>query len=541
MKLLKALVPNSHSALSTQHSALSSSSLLLPILLTALSLSIGWGIRGNFGHEIGALTPGALAAAAVVLTSGRPDWHRRIAYFAFFGALGWSFGGSMSYGQVLGYTHSGHSPSVLYGFASLFVIGFLWGAMGTAGTAMPAVLDRRALTEFFAPISAVFIAWWGQDRFVEWLVAVNPAYRQESPLYWYDTDWLGVLAAIVAVLVLAVVRRRFDEASRFILYLAVGWWAGFVLLVLVFGLRMTPPRGDNWAGCTGMTAAMILYFVRRGQGELVRAAIVGGFFGGFGFAFANALKLIGVATGWATNWHSVMEQTYGFINGLGVAVVMLGLARRSARLEDDSSVRRWTDVYAVVFVLAGITYLNLRRNPVTWVNAESVPAAIVGVSAEAWFALAYLLIAVMLIALLIRHRRHPLSFLPADWHGRGQLFYLVFLWWMVVGNFERSVVAFAPTRMITEGVIFLHAVICTMLLLTYRSSPATAAADDSTRPLGRTVMAGAAVMVLCIVGCWGMTRVIYGDAVAGNIKRQIRFGSESTATRERPAAGQPHP
>ena len=59
---------------------------LRTILVTALSLSIGWGIRGNFGHEIGAMIPGALDAMAVVVLSNREDWHRRIAYFAMFGA-----------------------------------------------------------------------------------------------------------------------------------------------------------------------------------------------------------------------------------------------------------------------------------------------------------------------------------------------------------------------------------------------------------------------------------------------------------------------
>ena len=84
------------------------------VLLRALSLSIGWGIRGNFGHEFGAMVPGALAAMAAVLLAGREDWWRRIHYFAMFGALGWSFGGSISYMQVIAYTHSGHSLSVLY-------------------------------------------------------------------------------------------------------------------------------------------------------------------------------------------------------------------------------------------------------------------------------------------------------------------------------------------------------------------------------------------------------------------------------------------
>ncbi|MHC5544700.1 hypothetical protein ACYOEI_41235, partial [Singulisphaera rosea] len=93
--------------------------------LTALSLSVGWGIRGQFGHEFGAMIAGAMAAMALVLLSGRDDWWRRVAYFGMFGALGWSFGGSMSYMQVVAYTHSGDSASVLYGFACLFVLGFL--------------------------------------------------------------------------------------------------------------------------------------------------------------------------------------------------------------------------------------------------------------------------------------------------------------------------------------------------------------------------------------------------------------------------------
>src|SRR5215475_8991556 len=136
----------------------------LPALwLTALSLSIGWGIRGNFGHEFGAMVPGALAAMSVVLLSGREDWRRRTAYFAMFGALGWSFGGSISYMMVIAYTHSGHFPSQVYGFACLFVIGFLWGALGGAGCALPAVLSREKLTSLFAPMIAVFVAWTLQD------------------------------------------------------------------------------------------------------------------------------------------------------------------------------------------------------------------------------------------------------------------------------------------------------------------------------------------------------------------------------------------
>src|SRR2546423_11315459 len=113
------------------------------------------------------MIPGALATLAAVLLSGREDWHQRGAFFAFFGAIGWSFGGSISYMQVIAYTHSGHSGSVLYGFACLFVIGFLWAAMGGAGTALPAFLNRERLTELFPPLIVMYLAWIGLEAAYE--------------------------------------------------------------------------------------------------------------------------------------------------------------------------------------------------------------------------------------------------------------------------------------------------------------------------------------------------------------------------------------
>lgn len=71
------------------------------VILIGLSLSFGWGIRGNFGHEFGAAFAGCLAAITTALLSGREDWRLRVPYIAFFGALRWGFGDSISYLQVL--------------------------------------------------------------------------------------------------------------------------------------------------------------------------------------------------------------------------------------------------------------------------------------------------------------------------------------------------------------------------------------------------------------------------------------------------------
>jgi hypothetical protein len=57
--------------------------------------------------------------------------------------------------------------------------------------------------------------------------------------------------ALAAVLILAIVRRRKDLGTSLVLHLTIGWWVGFLLLVNIFGWRLNPPRGDNWAGCVG--------------------------------------------------------------------------------------------------------------------------------------------------------------------------------------------------------------------------------------------------------------------------------------------------
>src|SRR4051794_41902188 len=106
------------------------------------------------------MIPGALAAMAAVLLSGRADWLRSIPFFTMFGALGWSFGGSISYMQVVPYTHSGHSPSVLYGFACLFIIGFLWAAPRRAGTALTAVPGRNRGGRVFPAVGLLFVSGW---------------------------------------------------------------------------------------------------------------------------------------------------------------------------------------------------------------------------------------------------------------------------------------------------------------------------------------------------------------------------------------------
>lgn len=503
---------------------------LLFFLLTGLSLSVGWGIRGNFGHEYGAMIAGALAGLAVVALSGREDWASRSAYFGMFGALGWSFGGSISYMQVIAYTHSGHSPSVLYGFAALFVIGFLWAAPGGAGTSFVAYADRQRLTDLFAPMTAVFAAWWLQG------VLVTPAIARvfgPKSLNWYDTDWLAAGLAIVAVMLLAGVRRRIDSGTTLILHMAVGWWAGFLILVVGLGLRMTPPRGDNWSGCLGMTIGLVAYFARNGLEPVARVTILTGLLGGTGFAAASMLKLVEVTSGLSTNWHSILEQTTGLFNGLALAAAMRVPARTAPRIDDDPP-PRWTEVYAVGFVLIVITYLNLNKNVAEWVRMKAMPPVMLGLPASVWFALAYVVLAAALLVPLSIRRRRPLALLPADPFGRCQLLFLVFIWWMVVGNFERALVSFTAQRLVTEWVVLLNAGICTLLILLGPGDSRPGPVLDSGQRLSisnRAIVLGSLTALLMVFVDWGVVRSIYGDTFAGHANKHIRFGPDATVAR----------
>jgi hypothetical protein len=530
----------------------------LAILFVALALSIGWGVRGNWGHEYGAMIPGALAAMAAVIVSGRDDWYRRIAYFACFGALGWSFGGSISYMIVIGYTHSGQTASVIYGFACLFLIGFLWGAMGGAGTALPAFLNRERLTELVIPVTAVLVAWLGQDIFfniylgglraqvTQGTLSQEQFAAQTAWIDWYDSDWIAPIVASAAVLLVAIIRWRVCWGTALVLSMCAGWWLGFTLLVTGMGLRMTPPRGDNWAGALGMTIAMFVFLYRTRETGIAWTALVTGLFGGLGFSGATLIKLVLIhpvlqqrvfGGEISANWHSVLEQTFGFISGIGVALAMGYLSTRTPRESDDPPLRAWTEPLVLLFVLLVVTYVNLVKNVATmWTPKPDHPGAMTllqsemwGISSAAWFNLAYALVAVVIAWPVVAwYRGRRIDIVPASRLGKAQLLFIVFLWWIVIGNLARTV-PFAPQRLITEGVIHLNACLCTLLALllpTRERAAGEDAAVDFSAALARTLGAAILIGAIAIVGEFALVRGLWGDKFAGHARYQPRFSFE---------------
>lgn len=106
-----------------------------PILLAALAGGMGWGIRGQYGHETGAMIAGLLVSLVLVFllcpSAGLLPAARAVA----FGTIAIGIGGSMTYGQTVGLTQNaaviGNWEAWGWGMLGLAIKGAIW--IGFAG------------------------------------------------------------------------------------------------------------------------------------------------------------------------------------------------------------------------------------------------------------------------------------------------------------------------------------------------------------------------------------------------------------------------
>ncbi len=315
---------------------------------------------------------------------------------------------------------------------------------------------------------------------------------------------------------------KWRNDSGLFLYMSMGWMVGFMLfpvfgtvvlyhvgvalknaghdvyVPLFGGFRFMPPRSDDWAGILGVFVGAIIYCARKGWKPVALGASLSGLIGGIMFAsmkFFRFLLLIPgnkwlhegtVPSDWAfyqsANWHSFLEQSQGFGHGIAFAVTAAVLWSRVKVHRDEPRVRLWTEPFAVGFVVLFMTYANIYKNVAEWTGGQTkvVPESMrppliaelftgpnhpITLSALTWFNLAWIAAGLALIGLMIVHLRgRRVEMLPSSWVGRGQLMYVLVLWIMVLGNFERALPNFDENRLITEWVILINACIATFLL-----------------------------------------------------------------------------
>ncbi|MCD6351626.1 MAG: hypothetical protein J7M26_05860, partial [Armatimonadetes bacterium] len=260
---------------------------VLLILAGALAGGLGWGLRGQVGHEIGAMAPGALVAAVLVAAAHRAGFGPEVLLLVGVFAAALSIGGNMTYGQTLGLCHG---PPELRRY--------WWGLLGCG--------IKGAV-------------WWGLGM----LLAVAMTSRLPS-----KARAAVVLASLVGGLVgYLLLNRPFAPPKA-------------LPRVYFSGPLGAPgkPRHETWGALAGaMLCGLLAYVFAIGAAgpevrqPLLRAALLligaGVLGGGLGFSLGEAAQAWGAlkvpfgarVQQWL-DWWKVMEVTFGLIAGAVVTV-----------------------------------------------------------------------------------------------------------------------------------------------------------------------------------------------------------------------------
>jgi len=367
--------------------------------------------------------PGALLAMFLAISSTRPDWWRRTAILGLAGAIGWAFGGQSSYGLLVGYTASDSFVDILYGYCAFVLIGAMWGAIGAGLLGMALTLPRSRLNAFAGPLLAIGALW----TVTEWT-----GVRATLPSI-HDTYWFEATSALAIAALYGIVSPKARAACEFILYIAGGWWLGLIVLVLVLGLQLNPPRSDSWAACMGVTVAVMIYLWRTENRAALMLARYGLLAGGLGFLLGDFVQIL-QRSHWVIFEYAVlqehggwgkMEKLFGFVMGLGVAVGVHRLAREGLESPIEDGDQGYLNEFAVFFMFVPMMAWNFGQNIPRWEKANVYPEQVLGVSGHAWAIFCGALWVLLLLFALYRQRRHGLSLVPSSALGKGQAIFLV--------------------------------------------------------------------------------------------------------------------
>lgn len=263
------------------------------MLLGACAGGMGWGIRGQYGHETGAMIAGLLVSATLVLF-WRPDSDlltalRAVALCTAAVALG----GSMTYGQTIGLTQNpevtGNAAAFTWGMLGLSLKGTIWIGfagvflgMGLSGTRYRAI-EMAALLAALAALTLAGI-WLFNEPY-------DPANRV-LPRAYFSANW-----------------RWYPEAGGEL-----------------------KPRREIWGGL-GLALIVLFFYVTMWRRDRLALRLgLWGCLGGLGFPLGQTLqasrawhpelfnRFLGAELDSLINWWNVMEITFGAVWGAALAL-----------------------------------------------------------------------------------------------------------------------------------------------------------------------------------------------------------------------------
>lgn len=278
----------------------------LPVILAACAGGMGWGIRGQYGHETGAMIAGVLVCLTLVMLLGS-----RLSLSTALRAIAWGtvamgIGGSMTYGQTIGLTQDasliGNHAALRWGLLGLGIKGGLW--IGFCGLFLGMGLGgvRYGVRELLGLLGSLILVYLGGLYLFN--SPFDPSHRLLPTLYFSATwDW-------------------FPDAENL------------------------KPRRELWGGLLLVFIALLIYVRGWKQDRLAfRLAWWGVLGGALGFPLGQCIQAyhawnpaVFTQGFWLPlaphiNWWNMMEITFGTVMG---AMLGLGLWLNRGRIQETA-------------------------------------------------------------------------------------------------------------------------------------------------------------------------------------------------------------
>ncbi len=299
-------------------------SLWLWCLFPAITMSLGWGLRGYIrGGPLGAMIPGAMIGLAICLLLRR---EADSAFVAAFAAVGVGFGGQETYGQTV------HIATVAetwaWGITGFALKGAIWGLLGGAAIGIALTRERyrpvQLISGLLLMVAGTYTGW----KLVNQPKLIYFSNRLDKPR---EDVWAGLLLGGLVLLAWLSWRAGARLPWRFALWGALGGGVGFSLgaAIQVWGRLHAPQSPFEWWKAMEFTFGALLglsygYCAWRHRAELTPPETNGA--PRQGLVDSQVCASLALAIGIQTEDHVPSEFDYTIIGAVLLSVAFLSRA-----------------------------------------------------------------------------------------------------------------------------------------------------------------------------------------------------------------------